>query len=222
MGLLLSCLNFFALLLIILPAFSSTLRWFQNGSKAERMPLGIWGNSLLLLSTFYIPWLNLNPLKYLGLDWLIDVAPPLLAMGLKLLRTERLGFLGKFFDVLGPIFGPPGWATLLLTARWPMMLLMGTVVGVTVVLGYMVAVLPRWKDAGIPLLISSGLAFLILFYNLPTIDGLGERSFPSLFSLAVPLVGAQIEWGGPLIMFAGLCLLFFAGARSSAGITSSE
>ena len=154
--------------------------------------------------------------------WLIDVAPPLLAMGLKLLRTERLGFLGKFFDVLGPIFGPPGWATLLLTARWPMMLLMGPVVGVTVVLGYMVAVRPRWKGAGIPLLISSGLAFLILFYNLPTIDGLGERSFPSLFSLAVPLVGAQIEWGGPLIMFAGLCLLFFAGARSSAGITSSE
>lgn len=189
-----------------------TFRWWQGNEEKGIFPVGIWGISLVLLSTFYIPWLNLNPLQHLGLDWLPDVIPPGLEIVRKLLHTDRFGSLINLFGILEPIFGPPGWVTLLVAAQLPTAII-GTI---TVAVGFVVVWHPNWKPAGIAVLFLSSLTFLILFCNLPTIDGLGERSFPSLTSLAIPLVGAHIEWGGPLVMMAGLCLLFFAGAQSYA------
>lgn len=217
-GIALSCLNLFVLFLVLAPTAERSFRWVQERGRA---PVGIWGSSLFLISVFYVPWLNLNPLQHVGLDWLIDVAPPTLELVLKLFRSERFGSLLGFFGILEPLFGPPGWATLFVTARPIVSVLMLSIGTITAVLGMFVAYGLFGKAAGTGLIFFSSLNFLILFYSLPTIDGLGERAFPSLFSLVIPLVGAHIEWGGPLIMIVGLCLLFYAGVRSHAGIDST-
>lgn len=85
---------------------------------------------------------------------------------------------------------------------------------VTIILAWLVAFKQYAPVAGKALAVSCFFNLLLLFYNLPNIDGLGERAFPSIFSLAVPLLGAQIEWWGPLTMILGLGLMFWSAAQA--------
>jgi hypothetical protein len=55
------------------------------------------------------------------------------------------------------------------------------------------------------------LLFSVIVYHLPEIEELGERSFPSLFAIAVPLLQVEINWLGPLVFLFGLLLMIVAG-----------
>lgn len=204
------CLNVFVWLFILSLAGISVSRW---KSQQTGFPAAGTASVLLLFSFFKLPWLNLQPLKLIGLDWLVDVAPilePLL--GRLGLRWAQRGV--ESFGLLEPFFEPRGWLTLLLVAnKWlmPAVMFLGA-------LSFSLTLFLLWKPAskmaGSILMASSAGNLLFLFYFLPDIDGLGERAFPSVFGLAQPLLGAHIEWVGPLAMIAALGLMFAAGAQA--------
>lgn len=180
------------------------------------------GAVLMIISFFALPWLNLQPLKYVGLDWLFDIAPAAEWLA-KLLGAGVMGGLFGGIDLIDPIFNPPGWATLALVAgplTWLVVLSLGAG-------AYWLAVAVTWRKGsarlGQALSLVSGALLLFLFYRLPDIDGLGERAFPSLAALIAPLTGAELSWIGPIGMFISLGLLLVAGLRAQErGIESGE
>lgn len=190
-------------------------------SGARRPGVPAIGATLMILSFFVLPWLNLQPLKYVGLDWLFDIAPA----AEWLARLLGAGVMGGLFGGIGfidPIFNPPGWATLALVAgplTWLAVLGLGAS-------AYWLAVLVIWRNnsarLGQALSLVSVTLSLFLFYRLPDIDGLGERTFPSLTALIVPLTGAKLSWIGPLGMFVSLGLLIWAGLRMQFQGTGSD
>lgn len=195
-------------LLIVVPCN----QWWQR-QYAPPYPFAGIAGALFLISFFKLPWLNLQPLKLIGLDWLVDLAPmlePLL--GKWGLKGAQRGV--ESFGLLEPFFEPRGWLTLLLvTNKWlmPTLLLLGTLSFIFIL---WLLFKPTNKAVGAALMVTSAANLLFLFYFLPDIDGMGERPFPNIMSLAQPLLGAHLEWIGPIVMIISLCLMLMAGAQA--------
>lgn len=209
----LACFGFGMWFLIVAPPLWFTFKWWRAG-QGLRPSLASWGAGLFLLSFYALPWLNLQPLKHIGLDWIVDVAPPLLESSLRQLGLESLGSVSERVSSIELFFSPPGWLTLIMVA--PILVSLGVIAtgSLSFILAQVVASQRNASVSAILLMLTSALHLLVLFYYLPDIDGLGERAFPSVFTLAVPALGAHLEWLGPLTMLVALCLMFFAGAKA--------
>ena len=194
---------------IILPSGLLTLVWFRS-PKQRPFPLASWGISLLLLSFCFVPWIDLQPLKHFGVEWLFDAVPILAFIFERLGKTLAVEVAEKVSS-LEIIFEPPGWITLVMVGNWLIWLWLAFWGSLTFIFAIPVMLRFRWRPIGRFLSITSFVLLITLFYNLPNIDGLGERPLPSIFALAEPILGAQLLWQGPMIMMAGLGLLVFGG-----------
>jgi hypothetical protein len=197
-------------LVLTLPIVWSAV-WLHNRSANWRnQVLAAWGLSFFLASFFFLPWLDLQPLKHLGLAVLFD-ALPVLETFVRWFGQDFLLEVIEKVSSLELIFEPRGWFTLALvaniyTAIW--LFLWGSS---TFLLAWPVLLCFRWHKLGYFLSASSIVLLFTLFYSLPTIDGLGERHLPHPMALAVPVLGAELLWYGPVVMFIGLLLLALAG-----------
>lgn len=194
--------------LILLPSlFLTFFRWQEE--KQHVTLLATWAASLFLFSFFFLPWLDLQPLKHFGVEWIYD-AIPVLEIVAGWFGAEFVADAASHISGLDLLFSPPGWLTLLITAR-PLIWLIVTCLGtVSIVFAWLTSAI-NWREAGLVLSISSSLLLLFILCNLPNIDGLGERSFPSLLAIAVPLLGVQLIWVGPFVMIFSLILMIVAG-----------
>lgn len=195
---------------VTLLLFAFVLWTYARRRKGGQHAFTLLGASLVLLSMSIVPWLNLQPLKHLGLAWFYEGLPA----WEWLVHRLGIGWLGRALEKLSgleTLFEPPGWLALVLVGRlgvWLWVLFWGIA---AVILSWSVGLGKGRPWVGYGLALSSSLLLLTVGYHLPTIDGLGERAFPHIASLAVPVLGAELEWAGPLVMMAGLLLMLYGG-----------
>jgi hypothetical protein len=139
----------------------------------------------------------------------------------RILRIETLADVADKIGFIGDLFAPPGWLALLLTARWPVWLLTAILGPSVLLLAIPVALRRRVLGVGWALSVISLFLLLVLFYSLPDISSLGERPFPSILAIAVPVLGAHLMWIGPVVMIAGLGFLTLAGLIHSQWATNN-
>lgn len=109
------CLRISIIAIVVIPPIAITMRRLYI-TKVSGFPVAVWGSALFLAGFLLLPWLNLQPLKYINLDWLFDFAPPLLEMVFKLIGLTQLSTLAGKVAGLDMLFHPRGWLTLLLVS----------------------------------------------------------------------------------------------------------
>jgi hypothetical protein len=215
MGIFLACLTLAVLALILAPPTFALWRW-RRALEARPFPLAVIGASLILLSFLLLPWLSLEPLRVMGFDWLsrlIPVARPVIEW----LEDGRLRPLGVFLGPINFLTRWRGWMALLFTGNLSIVVLIPFLATLAIVLGHWVTWLrPRKAPAAI-LIASAGLSLFLMLFNLPRLDGLGERGFPHLMTVMLPMLGAHIHPAGPVTMALGLALLAAGGVQALAG-----
>lgn len=197
--------------MIIFPSLYLTV---LSSKQPDRYPLYVvltgWGNSFVSGSFFFLPWLDLQPLKHFGLEWLFD-ALPFAELFAKWIGKELVVNLIEKLSGLEILFQPPGWLTLLITAPivlWPILLCLG---GMIIFTGFLVAFQFRSPKIGKMLVVLAIGLLAIVYGSLPAIDGIGERAFPHPLTVVIPLLGAKINWLGPAVMILGLVFLAIGG-----------
>ncbi len=197
------------LIWILLPLLVLGWRWLAT--KTQPHFLAIIGSVGVNISFFYLPWLDLSPIKGSVFRDLLDVAPDMLIPFLEHAGKDSMaGGMEAVSTVVG-LFELPGWQTLLLNS--PSFLLTGFVllVGFAAILLAMCVSWPvQTPKVGYALAGCSAFLLFVTICFLPEIEELGERVFPHPLALAVPLLQIEIIWLGPLVMFL-LLLLMIAG-----------
>lgn len=196
------CVRLLVAVVLLAPA-GVAISWSK--SRSRPFPLATVGASLMLISFGVLPWLSLQPLDPIGLEWLGD-ALPMAGRLLALLGAKSLSAVLGWMGVIGFLTNWYGWVALLLTAGPPVWVA-ATLLGV-VALGAAWAVgVGRQKPAAYVLLAAAAALVLLVAYSLPLIDGLGEHPFPHPLTVTLPFLGARLNWLGPGVMFVALGLL---------------
>jgi hypothetical protein len=196
---------------LLLPFLIAALRWSVNLSSKSSLT-AVLGLFAVNFSFFYLPWLDLSPIK--GSLWrdFLDLAPDMMG---QVLAWRGIDSAARSLEAVSQVIGLfelSGWETLLLTApnAWIVLL-----VGFVAIAAYVLVLLLAWPvrhpAVGYALTGCSAFLFSVIVYHLPEIEELGERSFPSLFAIAVPLLQVEINWLGPLVFLFGLLLMIVAG-----------
>jgi len=196
---------------IFVPLLVLGIRWLM-GIKLQVASISVVGAVGVNISFFYLPWLDLSPIKGVLLKDLLDFVPDVVGQVLawKGLDSAAQG-MGRVASMVG-LFELSGWETLLLTSPHPLVLvLLGIVGGIAIVLAILTAWPMRHVAVGYALAVCSAVLLLSIIYFLPEIEGLGEHAFPSLLAVAVPLLQVEIIWFGPLVMMSGLLLMLVGG-----------
>ena len=197
---------------VFLPFVALAVRWFKQGRVLPAQFLASAGAVGVNVSFFYLPWLDLSPIKGSIIGDLLGIAPDaagqLLAWRGMDAAAQKMEAVASFIG----LFEPPGWLTLLITSPHIPVFLLALLVGMAaIVLAVLVAWPVRPPAVGYALAGCSAFLLLSIIYFLPDIEGLGERAFPNVLSLAVPLLQVEIIWFGPLVMMLGLLLMLVGG-----------
>ena len=210
MAVVITVLTVLAWILVVIPPILFTIKWLAQRDEGF-VPIAVWFASLMLVSFFILPWLDLQPLKHFNLAWVFGTVPWLELVG-KWVGMDWLLTILEKLSGLEILFEPPGWLTLILAAR-PWLWLVTIPCGfVTVGASWLVSWPVQHKLPGYLLSVTSFILLVILFLGLPEIDGLGERAFPNMMALIVPILGAHIIVPGPLAMLIALLGLVLTGA----------
>lgn len=196
---------------VFLPLLVFGTRWFIDTKQKPKL-VAVAGAVGVNVSFFYLPWLDLSPVKGSLLKDLLDFAPDVAGQVLEWrgLSSAAQG-MERVASVVG-LFELSGWETLLLTSPHPLVLvLLGLLGVVAIALAVWTAWPARHPAVGYSLAVCSAWLLLSIIYYLPEIEGLGERAFPSLLAVAVPLFQVEIIWLGPLVMMLGLLLMLAGG-----------
>ncbi len=197
---------------VFLPFVILAFRWLRQGHVLPAQFLAGVGAAGVNISFFYLPWLDLSPIKGSLTGELLGIAPDaagqLLAWRGMDAAAQKMEAVASFIG----LFEPPGWLTLLITSPHIPVFLLALLVGMTAIALAALVVWPvRHPVFGYALAGCSAFLLLSIIYFLPDIEGLGERAFPNVLSLAVPLLQVEIIWFGPLVMMLGLLLMLVGG-----------
>lgn len=210
MAVVITVLTVLVWILVLIPPILFAIKWLAQRDEGF-VPIAVWFASLMLVSFFILPWLDLQPLKHFNLGWVFGTVPWLELLGKWVGMDWLLNILEKLSG-LEILFEPPGWLTLILAARpwlWFVTIPCGVI---AVIASWLVSWPVQHKWPGYLLSVTSFILLLILFLGLPEIDGLGERSFPNMMALLVPILGTHIIVPGPLAMLIALLGLVLTGS----------
>ncbi len=165
------------------------------------------------VSFFYLPWLDLSPLKESLWGDALGIAPDAAGQMLAWRGMDSAAHKMDFLASVVRVFEPPGWATLFLTSPHWLLTLLLLGIGIVIIT---LAVLITWQPKQPPVLgyalsICTAVLLFIIIYFLPEIEGLGEHSLPNILAIAIPLLRVEIAWLGPLVMMLGLLFLLAGG-----------
>ena len=208
---LLTCLSLLLLALIGAPLAAAVLVWARQ-RPTRPFPLVGLGAALMLVSFVALPWLSFDPLRYIGLDWLYETVP-LAGTVLGWVGVDSLDSLLPIWRAAGVFIRPPGWLALTLGVgplTWFVVLFLGSVAFVA---AQVVTWLPRPRWPASILIGSAVTLLLLLLFDLATIDGLGEHSFPHLLSLVQPFLAVHVNPVGPLVAALALGLMAVGAVR---------
>lgn len=201
----------FSIGMLLLPVVILMIRRLSN-SVGQPNFTAVLGLLTVNISFFYLPWLDLSPIK--GTVWrdLLDFMPDVVGQILAWRGVDVAAHgLETISQVVG-LFELSGWETLLVTIPNAFLFFL---VGLLAIAVYLLTLFLAWSvrkpAAGYALAVCSAVLLGMIIYFLPEIEELGERSFPSLLAIAVPLLRVEINWLGPLTMLAGLLLLIAGG-----------
>jgi hypothetical protein len=195
-----------------LPFIIVAVRWFKQNELLPAQLLASIGAVGANISFFYLPWLDLSPLKASLFGEVLSIAPDAVGQMLAWRGMDSAAQKMESIAVFIGLFEPPGWLTLLLTSPHFLVLLLVLLLGVAaIVLAVLVAWPVRSSVFGCALAILSAVLLLTIIYFLPEIEGLGERAFPSPLPIALPLLQVEIIWFGPLVMMLGLLFMLVGG-----------
>lgn len=201
------CITLWFLVPVLVVAF----RWSENLSSRLNLT-AVLGLLTINISFFYLPWLDLSPIK--GTLWrdLLDFAPDVVGQILSWrgLETAAHG-MERVTQVVG-LFELSGWEALFLTSPsvW-VFVLVGLLGLVATILTVLLAWPVRHPVVGYSLALCSLFLLCLNISYLPEIEELGERAFPNPFAVAVPLLQVEINWLGPFVMLLGLLLMVVGG-----------
>ena len=196
---------------VLLPILVVAIRWSANRRGGTNVT-AVLGLLTVNISFFYLPWLDLSPIK--GSLWrdLLDFAPDVVG---QMLSWRSIDSAARGLETVSQVVGffeLSGWETLLVTVPHALLFFL---IGLLGIAAYLLTILLAWPvrhpAIGYALALCAVTLFCITIYFLPEIEELGERSFPSLFAIAVPLLQVEINWLGPLMMLFGLLLMLVGG-----------
>jgi hypothetical protein len=125
---------------LLLPLIVATLRWSENRATRSNL-IAVLGLLTVNFSFFYLPWLDLSPIK--GSLWrdFLDLAPDMLG---QVLAWRGIDSAARSLEAVSQVIGLfelSGWETLLLTApnAWIVLL-----VGFVAIAAYVLVLLLAW------------------------------------------------------------------------------